>query len=89
VLGCESGSTDPDANATVPTHLWVHVNEPAKAAPLCVAVKLNPQLEKECLPPVHVPVMLGPTVTEVPVAGTGSPLPSLIRNVTLKVPLAV
>jgi hypothetical protein len=96
VLGCVSGITDPEASVTLPCELHlpsgspnsVKRNKPAKVSPFCVTVKLSPQLEKECLPSVHVPVMLGATVTETAVADTGSALPSLTRSVTLKVPVA-
>src|SRR5262245_48540221 len=64
--------------------------EPLRAPPSCVAEKLITQDDGKYgfVPPLHVPVMSGATVTETPPADTLS-FPSLTDSVTSKVPVSV
>lgn len=87
-VGCCSADTDEVLNVTDPKQLPDQVSVPASDVLVCVSDKVVAQgapVTLTWVPPAHVPVRLGPTVTEA-FGGFTVCLPSLTTNDTGKVP---
>ena len=81
--GCVRGLAVPADNGMVPAQAPVNIIEPVSAPLLCVNARLTPQSNAGSLPPVHVPAMLGPTVTVIEGADTVWSWPSVMLSSTV------